>query len=394
MGIIMISTRDSFSKLISLVCDDVYTTIGIYYPATANGDNTVCVHLYNTWEKSTPTWVKVYMSDNKSVHIELDNVLTYHLVDKVIMYPIKNEYKNRFKIYFSKIIANEDNQTYDDSFEWLLSRLTGTTYEGSNIVTGYDIINYILKMLDNSKCSRPSGSMELITPNPLLTPTRRNNIAGMRSINNDVFTEQFEQFIDTFKRMYIGSSVFRNRLVELRYGTTLVDYIAVEDNLYECMKKGLSCKDMIESLNQIRDKISKPPLAQEDYYTDKREEIAKELVNFRQDLNKMIDSVNNAQPIVIYLDKFLSHYNNLCNILDITQLSIPQIVSTSSVVTTDINVESNIDTNLITVHASRLDTYSKAELKDILKTINEISIVDSKYIALQNSIVQELSSRT
>jgi len=399
MGIITISTRDSFSKFMSLVCDNVYTTIGIYCPASINGNNFICLHLYNIWENTTPIWVKYFMQDKLNPgYIDLNDIINYKLVDKIIKYPVKNEYKNRFKIYLSKIIALEDNKNVGNCFEWLLSHMTGTVYKGDAVITGYDIVNYIIKMLDNPSCSKPNGTMSLITPNPLMSPDRKNNIVGCKSIDsinkNELFTNQLDLLTDTFKDMFNKSDIFQSKLAELKHNTLLKDYIDIEDNLFSCMSRGLSCKDMIESLNKIRDKTGGEIMTQEQFYDDKRDNIAKELINFRQDLNKLISNINNnTTPIIIYIDKFLEHYNNLCNILDITQLDIPEIHSASAIITTDQSVDLDINDGYITIQASRLDRFTKEELREILKTINEISIVDAKYIALQNSIAQELSNR-
>jgi len=399
MGIIMISTRDSFSKLMSLICDDVYTTVGIYCPASINGNNFICLYLYNIWENSTPIWVKYFMQDKQNTgHIDLEDIINYKLVDKIVKYPVKNEYKNRFKIYLSKIIAMEDNKVNDNSFKRLLSHVTGTVYKGGDVSTGYDVINYIIKMLDNPSCSKPSGTLCLMTPNPLMSPERKNNIIGCKSIDsinsNKMFTSQLDIFIDIFKDMFNKSDIFQSKLTEFKYSTLLKDYIDIEDNLYSCMSRGLSCKDMIDSLNKIRDKTGSEIIKQEQLYNDKRDDIAKELINFRQDLNKLINDINNdTTPIIIYIDKFLKHYNNLCNILDITQMDIPEISSASAIITTDQSVDLNVTDGYITIQASRLDRFTKEELREILKTINEISTVDSKYITLQNSIAQELSNR-
>ena len=311
MGIIMISTRDSFSKFMSLVCDDVYTTIGIYCPASINGNNFICLHLYNIWENSTPIWVKYFIQDKQNInHIDLEDVVNYKLVDKLIKYPVKNEYKNRFKIYLSKIIGMEDSKCGGNSFERLLSYVTGTVYKGEDVTTGYDIINYIIKMLDNPSCSKPMGTMSLMTPNSLMSPERKNNIIGCKSIDvinkNPMFTSQLDMFTDIFKDMFSKSDIFQSKLSEFKFNTLLKDYIDIEDNLYSCLSRGLSCKDMIDNLNKIRDKTGGQIVTQEQFYNDKRDDIAKELINFRQDLNKLITDINqNTTPIIIYIDKFL-----------------------------------------------------------------------------------------
>ncbi len=399
MGIILVSTRDSFSKLITLITDDPYNSIGIYYPVSVMGSNFTCVHLYNIWENSTPVWVNYFIEEKSHTgHLKLEEIIRYHLVDKVITYPIKSEYRNRFKIFFSKIIANDDYGKIDNPFVWLLSFITNCTYQGKDHTTGYDIINYIIKMLDNPKCSKPLGTMELFRPNPLLSPKRTNNIVGPKSLEKinqkPYFSDQLNNLVNTFKEMYNSSDIFRTKLIEQKNGETLIDYINIEDNLHECMKKGLSCQDLIEPLNKIRDKVSAKSLKESDCYDDKRDEIAKELLSVRCHLTKILTDIKEDQdPVIIYFDKFLSHYNNMCEILGITPLDIPEISSATSIITTDQSVVTKLDNNFITVRVSDLTRYNKEELREILKTTNEISIVDSKYISLQNSIARELSGR-
>lgn len=398
MGIIKISARDCFSKLMSLVCDEPYTSIGIYYPASLNGIDFTCVHLYNTWDISIPSWLDFFIEEKSYTgNIDLKDITEYHLVEKIIMYPIGDKYSNRFKIFFSKIIAGDYNN-HSNMLEWLLYNITDTPNNLKQVTTGYDIINYIIKMLDNPSCSKPSGTMKMIEPNPFNFPIRKNNIVGSKSIDkvnkSDIFLNSLDSLINIFRKIYDNSDIFQTKLIELKYGKKLIDYIKIENDLHRDISKGLPCKKLIEDLNKIRDTVNCDNLKVEDYYNDKREDMRNEMSIFKEDLVKIANSIENGdEPVIIFLDKFVSHYNRMSEILCLDKLELEEIPPTNSIITTDQKVELKIDNRYITINVSNLGRFTKIELREILKSINEISVVDPKYLALQKSIILELSSR-
>lgn len=394
-GIILIATNDPLTKILSLITGTEHMTVGFYNSSAINGTSVINLTLYNSWEKTMPKWVEFFY--NYDHEITLDKILSFPMVTSVTMYPVKKELDFKFRLYSTKI-TSEENLTHEKiGYSWLFCHSTKTNFpkEDYKINTGYDAINFLITSLDGN-FTKHNGTMDLVVPNQLLSPQIKYDIMKKQTINdsdiNSFFKEEIDLFISSFLELFNGYPQFQRNLIELKKGDTLINYIRLENNLFDEIKRGIVSDDRIYELNKIRNECNERLVTKDDYYNDKREEIANQLLLMGDFLGNIIEDIKNDKIVVFSLDQFLLYYNSMCKNIGLKEMDNPDFENANAVIISK-EKELMVNDRTITLSCNNLDIYSKEQLKELLKTINEICYFDSKYISLQNKIIEEISTR-
>jgi hypothetical protein len=407
-GVILIASNDPVSKLFSILLDNIFTTVGFYYSSNVGGKNIVHLHLYDVWKCETPIWLKSYNKHKFHLsQLKLSDIDECPFVDKSILYPIKPEYKNRFRIYVSTIINKLPESHNDNNIEWLLCHLTSHKYKNkeSPIITGYDVVNFLIRMLDDKSAKMPHMTMEMEEPNHLLNPIRKNhqNQKEKDKILDPLFNEELLKLSKVFMEM-LSDDIFVQKLASMKHSNIFYDYLHLEQNLYSSMKKGVNCEDLIRHINEIRTNLGRPRLQKEDFYDDKREDIAEHLISTHQEFQKITKmlgdpNINKNEPIIFQLDKILHHHNAICSVLGLDQIEVPPYYSHTFIVNKEKSLKpeehqiSSLQNQVVTVNSSSLSEIKTDTLIEILKNIEVLVSSDDKFCIMQNRIIKELNKR-
>lgn len=396
-GIILIATSDPLTKLLSLITGTDYMTVGFYNSSAINGCSVINLTLFNSWEKSMPKWVELFY--NYDHEITLDKILAFPMVTSVMMFPVKKELDYKFRLYSTMVMSQEEMVHEKIGYSWLFCHSTKFPFpfDSYNTNTGYDIINNLICRLDGNT-SKPFGTMDIHIPNQLLSPQIKYSITKSHQFVfeevNKFFKEEIDIFVASFLELFNGYPEFQRNLFELRKGETLINYIRIENSLFSDIKKGILSDDRLFEINKIRNGCNERLVTKDDYYNDKREELANELLSIGDFINSIIEEIKTDKPVVVPLHKFLMHYNVMCQNLGLKQIEDYDFENANAIlVSKDSDFSLRVNDKIIALSCNNLSIYSKEQLKEFLKSINEICFFDSKYLYLQNKIIEEISTR-
>jgi hypothetical protein len=396
-GVILIATSDPLTKLLSLITGTEYMTVGFYNSSAINGCSVINLTLFNSWEKSTPKWVELFY--NYDHELTLDKVLAFPLVTSVMIYPVKKELDYKFRLYSTKIMSQEELNHEKISYSWLFCYSTKFKFPHGEykINTGFDIVNHLIQCLDGNT-SKPLGTMDICIPNQLLSPQIKYSINKSESLEtseiNGFFKEEIDMFVFSFLELFNGNAEFQRNMVEMKKGQRLIDYIRIENGLFDDIKKGVISEDRLFEINKVRNECNERLVTKDDYYNDKREEIANELLLMGDFITNIIEGIKTDQTVVIPLYKFLHHYNVMCQNLGIKQIDELDFQNANAIIVSkDDDLSLRVNDKILALSCNNLKVYTKEQLKEFLKSINEICFFDSKYLYLQNKIIEEISTR-
>lgn len=370
IGIIFISTRDPLSNLISLVYNTPYTTIGIYLEES--------LYLYDIWRANRPLWFDFYMRDRS--YVDKEEILSCNLVSKIKLYPIEPNHINRFKVSLARTLS-----------------LDGELDPSENIFTlsytGYDVINYIFLTMEGREKENVKGSLSLIDNAPLTRPIKHINNDESPKMYDKIFLVEAERMIDLFKKEYLSSGEFREKSKELRRDDLLYEYVILEEEIRKLAKDNMPCTSLLDRLNNIRETWSLPAVNMEDYSSSYKKELLSGIENMKTMLYDIIQKRESTEPIVIRFDNIINTFNDILKSMSIETLEEKDFYCNTAILTSNDSIEVEVNNKHITIYSGKLESYSKQELKEILKVVNELSGFDNKYIILQNSLIKELSRR-
>lgn len=393
LSIFLISSRDPLSNLISFMFGETYNSIGICYPTETDGYKSDNMIIYNTWQSSTPTWLE-YLRISKS-NITKADIFNHELIDRIVEYPINIGDTSKFTNILSKILIEGQFLLSDElSYDWLIRHQLGLPNKQHN-ETGYDIINYIFKMLINPKCEKPSGTMNLIKTNVIDKPIYKKNIFSCddsNQINHHLFDRQVDILLSSLRKIFVSEWI-TNRNIRLSRGPEgMKDYIEAEDMLIKT-KRDVSHKKYLEKLNSIRVINSLSGLSDDSFDIKSTNIVIDSLSELKEWILDIIAKSKADEVPIVRMDKIIDYYNkisSLFNLEKIVDVDIPHVNSVLSLTSDSVCV---LKDDIITLMNPRLERFNADELREILKYLNEVSVLDNKYITLQKIIALKLSDK-
>lgn len=410
-GIVLVSTNDPFTNLLSLVTGTNSLTIGFYNSSSISGSSNISLTLYNTWQNSTPKWVEFYC--NYDHDITLEKVLSFPFVSSVTLYPVKKESEFKFRMNIIRLMiegfkdAEEVGEVEEKNdqigYQWLLCHSIQLNFPQNikNITTGYDVVNSLIRKLDDDS-SEHFGTMSIHVPNQLLCPQIKCDILKRNLFDQETvksfFGPEIKKFNESFVDIFVNYSDFQKQILTLKKNENFLNYVRLENSLFEEIKKGIVSDQRIYDLNKIRDDLSERHVSKEDYYNDKREEIANELFNIEDFITDIHSQIEQDKVVIFNLEKFLSYHNRMREMIGLKTIELPDFENANSVVVSGRSIEEGdrkieSDGKTLCLSCNDFSLYTKDQLKEFLKLINEICYFDPKYINLQNKLIEEISKR-
>ncbi len=430
VGIIEAILSDPLSEMLTKINKldtDGINAVGFYYSTTVYNENKKIITLFNVYDNSVVSWIKLDMS--------LEDLLKSPFVKKIIFYPITTNTVLTLDYITSCIIdvihENNDMNRINGYYNLLYSFLD---MKHEMIVTGYYIANKLLLKLSGIKNSTLIKTSTSILPCPIiedeiiLIPEEINLSTDDIDRILEETKEEIVKLTSIFITLYTNDQNFKSSIMKLKECSVidLDDLFNKELNFVSyiigSLKQGAINRSVLnEHISELRKERAlfgnKVPLP-------RCQVIAKSIDLSDADLSfcyKLSDTLENSETVktlgsylehiceqftkddhlIVDLGKIVNLYNNIFKGTEIKQIIIPYTGGNSTVsrgcsLVLPNQLNTKMPSTIVSMYNNNFTSFTDTQLIDMLVYIDSLrhdDMQNMKFVGLENEIINELSRR-